>query len=408
MNGWLRSACCAALASLCLGPAMLAPPAAHGVTISGSASTVVEWFDDADGDTSVPVYQYLLLNARDAGAKGWNFRGYGRLGTDVTNETDADSRLYYAYLEKTDLLTNLDFRLGRQFVATTAGASIMDGLDLRYRNLGPLALRLFGGGDVTEYESYSPKDLIWGAEVSGTFVESLDLAVSYLQKWDGGDLLQELIGFDGNYVFRDMLSLYTEVQFNYLSNAVSYFLAGAKYHRSPKWYLRAEYLYSLPVFDSTSIYSVFAVSEYEHVQGELGYSITRGLRVFGLYTRELYDDFADANVYEAGIEKLRTGRFSGYLTGVYRDDDDGQDLRGFKARAAYLFHRSFEAGAGVHVDVLERDLYDEQDTTTAKRYWVDLTAYLTKSINLQAKVERVESDLWDHYNRGRIRLNVLF
>jgi hypothetical protein len=384
------------------------PGGALGASVSGSASTVVEWFDDADGDTSVPVYQYLLLNARDLGASGWNVRGYGRLGADLADETDADSRLYYAYLEKADLLTNLDFRLGRQFVSTTAGASVLDGLDLRYRNLGPLGLRLFGGGDVTEYESYRPhKDVIWGAEVSGRFLETLDLRVSYLQKWDGSALARELIGADASYVFRDMVSVFAEAQFNYLSNAVSYFLAGAKYHRSPAWYLRAEYLYSLPVFDSTSIYSVFAVSEYEHVQGELGYNIARGLRTFALYTRELYEDYADANVYEAGIEKLRTGRFSGYLTGVWRDDEDGQDLRGFKARAAYLFHRTLEGGVGLHVDVFERDL-DDQDDTTAKRYWADVTAYLSRKVNVQAKVERVESDLWDHYNRGRVRLNVLF
>jgi hypothetical protein len=34
--------------------------------------------------------------------------------------------------------------------------------------------------------------------------------------------------------------------------------------------------------------------------------------------------------------------------------------------------------------------------------------FITKAINVQAKVERIESDLWDYYNRGRIRLNVLF
>lgn len=404
MLGWLRTACWAVLVSL----GVFAPLAATGATVSGSSSTVLEWFDDPDGDLAVPVYEYLLLNVRDLGARGLNFRGYGRLGTDLTGETDAESRLYYAYLEKRDLVTDLDLRLGRQFVATTAGASVLDGVDLEYRNLGPLALRVFGGGDVTEYESYrADEDLVWGAEVAGTFVEDLDLAVSYYQKWDDGDLAQELFGFDGAYDFRNMLSVYTEVQFNYLSSAVSYFLGGAKYHRSPKWDLRAEYLYSLPVFDSTSIYSVFAVDEYQEVQGELGFTIIRGLRAYGLYTREIYQDFADANVYEVGLEKLRTGRCSGYLSGVFRDDGEGQDLRGLKARAAYLLHSKFEAGVGLHVDVLERDP-EEEDDTTAKRYWADLTAHLTRKINVQAKLERVESGLWDDYHRGRVRLNVLF
>jgi len=53
---------------------------------------------------------------------------------------------------------------------------------------------------------------------------------------------------------------------------------------------------------------------------------------------------------------------------------------------------------------------DDSDTddTTSKRYWADMTVYFNKQINLQAKVERIESDLWDYYNRGRVRLNILF
>lgn len=386
---------------------VLLPLAAHGVTVSGSSSTVMEWYDDPDGNLALPLYEYLALNVRDVGAKGYHLRGYGRLGWDPKNEADADSRLYYAYLEKADFFPDLDFRLGRQFIATTAGASMMDGLDLRYRDLGPLTIELFGGGDVTEYESYGPSDLMWGVELSGRFADSLDLALSYVQKWDGDKLLQELIGFDGNYDFRGMLDAYAEVQFNYLSNAVSYFLGGAKYHRDPRWYLRVDYLYSLPVFDSTSIYSVFAVSEYQEVQGEFGYELARGLRAFGQYTYEIYQDSANANVYEAGIERLLVGRFSGYLTVVLRDDTDGQDLYGFKARAAYAFTDRLQAGVGANVDVLERDLEDDDDTTS-QRYWADVTTRLTKKINVQAKVERVESDLWDYYTRGRVRLNIAF
>jgi hypothetical protein len=127
----------------------------------------------------------------------------------------------------------------------------------------------------------------------------------------------------------------------------------------------------------------------------------------------MYQEFADANVYEAGLEKIRTDRFAGYLTGVYRDDADGQDLRGFKIYGNWQFNPYLQAGAGANVDVLERELNffndeGDADETTAKRYWADATVFVNKKVNVQAKVERVESDLWDHYNRGRVRLNILF
>ncbi len=395
---------------ICMIAALLAVAvtcSAWAASVSGRASTVFEWFDDADEDTATPLYQYLLLNVRDLGVEGLDFRGYGRLADDLSDEVDADSRLYYAYLEKKGLLKDLDFKLGRQFISTAAGASLMDGLNLDYQGLGPVGVKLFGGGDVSYYEGYNAKDLIVGTELYGNVLGTVDLGLSYLQRWDGGDLANEMFGLDVDYRFANQLNLYSETQYDYLSDGVSYFLAGAKYYKNPKWSVRTEYLYSLPVFSSTSIYSVFAVDEYQELSAELTCNIDRGLRAFARYSREMYQDFDDADVIETGLEKIRTKRLSGYLTGILRADGDGQDLKGAKARVAYLFTPMLQAGVGVHLDVLERRLEDD-DETTSSRLWVDGTCYCTKKVNVQAKLERVESDLWDEYYRGRLRLNILF
>ena len=383
----------------------------QAVTFSGRSSTEIEYIDDSD-DTSVPIYEYLLLDVRDIDNDGMNFKGYGRLATDIKDVIDVDSRLYYAYLEKKGIWGNrLDFRFGRQFVVTTAGASIMDGLDLAWNNVGFFNFRIFGGGDATYYEDYDKDDLVWGAEVNGLFLnKSLNLGLSFLQKWDESALTQELIGFDFDYDKKDLFNVYSELQLNYLNDVVSYFLIGGKYYRSAKWNLRAEYLYSLPVFTSTSIYSVFAVDEYEEVMAEFTYNIAPGLRAFGIYTREMYVEFSDANVFEAGIEKIRTGRFSGYLTGVIRNDDDGQDLKGFKARAAWMFSKKFQAGVGANVDVFDRriDLENDEDETTSNLFWLYGTYFFTDRVNMQVKLERGSSDLWDEYYHARARLNVSF
>jgi len=384
---------------------------AQAATFIGRSGTEIDFLDDAD-ETAVPIYEYLLINVLDIDNSGMNFKGYGRLATDIQGEADVDSRLYYAFLEKKGIFdSRLDFRLGRQFVATTAGASIMDGLDLVLNNVGPLSFRLFGGGDATYYEDYDQDDLVWGAEVNGIFWQnSLTLGLSFLQKWESSDLSQELIGFNFDYNKKNLFNLYSELQVNYLNDLVSYFLVGGKYYKNPKWNLRAEYLYSLPVFTSTSIYSVFAVDEYEEALAEFTYNIAPGLRVFGVYTREMYVEFSDANVFEAGIEKIRTGRFSGYLTGVIRNDDEGQDLKGFKARVAWMFSKKFQAGVGANVDVLDRriDLEDDDDETTSSLYWIYGTYFFTDRGNLQLKLERASSDLWDEYYHGRLRLNVSF
>ena len=382
---------------------------ALGASVSGRSSTVFEWFSTAEDETAIPVYQYLLLNVKDLDGKGLNFRGYGRLAEDLNNEVDVDSRLYYAYLEKKEVIENLDFKAGRQFISTAAGATVMDGLYLNYQNLGPLSLDLFGGGDVAYYEGYNSSDLIVGGEISGHFFHYLDLGLSYVQRWDEGYLANELFGFDLDYHYKYWINIYSETQFNNLTNSLSYFLGGINYHKNPKWSLRGVYIYSLPVFYSTSIYSVFAVEEYQELMTELDYNIRTGLRAFISYTREMYEEVDDANVYEVGVEKIRTKRCSGYLTGIIRDHGEGgQDLMGFKVRVAYLFNKYVEAGVGVHVDVLERRIDENDDESTSSRYWVYGTGYITKKVNVQVKVERVESDLWDEYYQGRVRFNILF
>ncbi len=405
---------------VCLGillvPLSLGFPDHSGAaTYSGRSGTVLEWYDTAESETAVPAYQYLQLHIKDLVSSGYNFKFYGRLAGDVADEADVDSRLYYAYLEKRNLLSDLDLRLGRQFIATSAGASIMDGLRLDYSFLQNYKLKAFVGGDVLYYEGYNLSDLIDGFELGGSFLGgSLEMNGSYLQKWDNALLAKELIGFDADYRWNSSLRIYNELQWDVISERLSYALLGGKYRIASPLTLRLEYLYSLPVFSSTSIYSVFAVEEYEEFMAELTWRQSRDFQYFARLTHEFYDEFSDADVLEIGVEKLRTANLYGYLSAIYRSDDDGQGMYGCKLYGNYQFLPRLRAGLGVNLDVLERDIayYDSDDSdqneTTSTRIWLDARYDWTKSINTTAKYEYIESDIWDYYHRGTLRLNVNF
>lgn len=384
---------------------VFSPLSAMGATLSGRASTVLEWSSDTEEDTVIGAYQYLQLSAREL-AGGASLQLYGRLADELQGDDDLDSRLYYAYVDKDGIFNRLDLRLGRQFITTAAGASMLDGLRLDYRIAAPFSLRVYGGGDVSYYDDYEEEDSLAGIEGNLT-LKNFEASISYLQKRDAGDLSYELAGLDLDYQVSPELNLYSETQYSLLTESVTYFLAGGNLHAGARLSLRGEYLYSLPVFSSTSIYSVFAASEYQEASLEATYQLRKGLVAFARLAHEFYDEFEDATTYEAGVEKYRTGKCSGYLIGTYRDDEEGQDLYGLKARAAYRFVEKFEAGIGAHIDVMERRI-EEEDETTSSRVWADATAYLNGSISLQAKAERVESSLWSEYYRGRVRLDVRF
>jgi len=398
-----------------LVPLVLGGAIANAASLTGRSSTVLEWYDDSTGDTAVPVYQYLLLNAKDIVKDGYNFKIYGRVAEDLNEEVDIDSRLYFAYIENNQVFSNLGFRLGRQFVSTTAGASMLDGLSLTYTINKDYKTRFFIGSDVKYYEDSDLDDVIGGIEISGKFLnDALSAELSYVETWDDGLLAKDLVGLSLDYDVNDNLWLYNETQLDVLSERISYELLGAKYRFKSPFTLRTEYLYSLPVFSSTSIYSVFAVEEYEELMAELTWKISPELQAFGRYTREMYQEFSDANVFEVGLEKLRTGKYSGYIVATVRDDNDGQSLYGIKTYADYQFMQQLRAGIGANIDVLEREIAyytsdnSDQGDTTSTRIWVDAKYDFNKSINMNAKYEYIKSDLWDYYNRGTIRLNVLF
>ncbi|MFH7320086.1 hypothetical protein ACHHRT_05645 [Desulfurivibrio sp. D14AmB] len=388
--------------------------ATPGWNLSGRSSSEIQWRHESQREDVVPVYQYLLLNLRHFDQEleeQYSFHAYGRLGTDLKNEDDyVDSRLYYAYYQQQGVFDRIDFRLGRQFIAVTAGASLLDGLTVDYAPGGPFTFSLFGGGDVAFYTGYSAKDTIMGGEIRGRFNdEALVAGISYARRQEDGDLATELLGADFDYGFRRMLNLYGDLQYDRLSDRVSYGLLGGNYHRSDRWGLRAEYLYSLPVFSASSIYSVFAVSKYQEAMAELNYYLGSGLRGFVRYAREIYEEFDDADVVEAGIEKIRTARFSGYLSGVWRHAGEGQDLQGTRVRVAWLFNPRLQGGMGAEIDVLERRLDEFEDNTYSTRFWVDLTARLRQNLDLLTRLERSESSgYWGYQNRATLRLNATF
>ncbi len=399
------------LISFCLSASLLILlPAwnAGAVDISGRSSTVLDWFSVPEGGSAVPLYQYLSLNIDEITDTGLRFRGYGRLAGDTRNRIDADGRLYTAYLENKGLFDGkLDFRLGRSFVVSTAGASLMDGLALKINDVGPLDLRVFGGGDVKYHEIYSTGDILIGFEAAGRFFTSLDLNLSYLQKWNNKDLANRLFGFDAAYGYKNLVNLYTEIQYSFLGGKITYFLGGLQYYAHSKWVFDLDYLYSLPVFSATSIYSVFAVKQYQEITAELDYFILPELKAYFRFTWEMYPEFSDASVYEFGLVMVQHKNFSGYLAGTVRSSKEGQDLTGAKVRFAYWFNEYMQTGVGIHIDVFERRI-EESDDTTSHRLWVDFSVFPTKSVSVQASLELVESALWKRYTRTHVRLNVRF
>lgn len=385
---------------------LLVASVVNAASISGRLSAVAEWYENVDGDTVAPGYLYGQIAAKDLDNNGLNFKMYGRVAEDLNNTEEVESRLYYAYLEKDNLFPHVGFRLGRQYVTTADGLSIMDGLKLNLTEIGPLGFSVYGGVNVDfEDEMYDNKKVIFGGEASGQF-SSLSLAASYVQQQSEGYVEKEVAGFDGELDLFSALRLYGDTQYNMITDTVSFVQTGLDWYGNDTLGLKLEYLYSVPVFETSSIYSVFAVDAYEEVSAVANITFGKGYRSFVRYTYEMYEEYDDSNVYEVGFEKIRTKKFAGYVSGIYRDDD-GEEMKGGKIYASYRAFDMVTFGAGAAYDVLERNANDEDDTTS-ERYWADLSADFGKNVSLDITAEHAKSELYDYYDAGRVRLTVKF
>ena len=369
----------------------------------GDTTTVLESYDDpASGQAALPVYQYFRLDLRDGTGDGsQGFRLYGRLAGDINDEVDADSRLYYAYYQKKGFWAGSDIRVGRQWVNTVAGSPILDGIRIDRDWDDLLTLSFYGGGYVT-FEDDEGDDYVWGFSVKEDLWSGSDLSASYMQKWVDSDLATEILGVAGRKKVAKRGSVYGEFQYDMLSQLYSYYLAGIRLVPGEKWTVKSEYFGYTPVFDSTSIYSVFAVDQYQEISVSADYRLDRSWTVFGSYTREMYESYDDSNVVEAGCELRKKGGYGGYVAAVYRSGEE--DLRGIKVAYRTPAPYDVRVNIGAEYNVYNRIDDDDDDDTSAKRYWLEGVKDLSDDLTFRAKFERVESVVYDYYNRGRVSL----
>jgi hypothetical protein len=381
-------------------------PSAAGADfrLTGETMSVLESRDDpATGEALSPFYQYLRLGFAESGGGGQRFALYGRLAGDLGGDSGADSRLYYAWYEKKGIFPGADLRVGRQWVNTVAGSPVIDGAVVKSPLWGH-QLTAFVGGYV-DFDDQSPDAWVWGVEM-GRRCGGAEASLSYLQKREGSVLARELLGGELSVAIPWNGSAYGEFQYDLVSGVLAYWLAGARVSPSPRLSLRAECLGTTPVFDSGDIYSVFAADQYSEASFKADYRLDREWFLFAGYTREFYRQIADAGVGEAGVELRRTAALHGYLSGVWRKGDE--DLAGVKASVGGPVFLGIDGGVGVEYDVYSRVGDEKNSDTSARRYWVEGRRPFGGDLTLAGKFERIESAVYEYYNRGRLSLTYRF
>lgn len=384
-------------------------PAAQAVSLSGRASTQALWFSDESAKDHFDLAQYVRFHARQLDAADTvSVSGYGRAWGDVQQGGGAEGRLYYLYLDKRELVKRTDVRVGRQFFFVSAGSGIVDGARIDSRLVGPLAITLVGGRhvffDVTG-EDTTGGDIAAAVQLSLTNIPEGHLDLSYFTSYDENDLARQVFGLNASKRFASYGELYTQIRFDYLSEVFSEIQAGARTAIVPKLTLNAEFFRSVPVFDATSIFSVFAAERFQEVLLRADYDLTPKVTLNGEVRNESYSGGDTANVGELGVRFRPRDGVNLYGSGIYRVGTGG-NLYGFELSGDTVVKKDYILAAGVQHDNFRRELMNSYDSAT--RFWIGSEAKLTRNVSASARFEDTVSQQFSKDIRARLALNVTF
>jgi hypothetical protein len=393
---------------------LIVVPAAQSTAaeLHGRSSTQYLWYNDPiEGKNQKDLSEYLMLSLTGLDSAGkLSLQAYGRAVYDLKDDAfgdDLETRLYYLFVDYRNFMDRADIRLGRQFVNFSSGSSLMDGVLIDVKNIGPVGFMLAGGRDIRfgEIEPITSHASAAGVAVYLAGYKNTDLDVSYFRNYDYSDITRDIVGASFKQYLFDSVKLFADARYDLTAEVFNEVLGGVKYFPFLDLMLTAEYYESYPTFDTTSIYSVFAVEKYQ--EGVLGaeYTVNSWLDLSAGYYHEEYSDDARAAVYEVGLRV----RPSTMLTlGVYHDARRGYGgtLDGYKVYAEYGKPGSWKASLGYDHDAYERDNMTGEET--AKRYWI--AGRYTFAKNMSGSI-RVQDNVNINYSKdmsGRVTFDYTF
>lgn len=385
---------------------------AWSVELHGRSSTQYLWYNDYfTGDKVADFAQYLSITATKIDEAGkLSLTGYGRMTQGVNEGGDFHGRLFYLYGDYTDLYNKADVRLGRQFVNYAAGSALVDGLKVDLKNVGPVAFSVMGGRNVIfnlESESTKSQDYVWGVAANLVGFKNTDAELSYIMKLDAAGIARDQIGASFKQYMYNSLKFYTNARFDTTSEKFSEMLLGLKYYPSTDLVLTGEWYLSNPIFDNSSIYSVFDVGNYKEAVLRADYRINDTIGVNAGYTRQIYGDGdnGQADVIEIGTNVRPTEKLLVNLNYDYQEGYGGK-LNGGALEVVYSPIKPLDLSGGVHYDMYERDRVTGRET--ARKYWAGGKYRINKAMTASLRIEDNVNQQYKSDWAGRAAFNFDF
>jgi hypothetical protein len=234
-------------------------------------------------------------------------------------------------------------------------------------------------GEISSGDNY-----VWGIAANLAGNKATDAELSYFMKLDNAGIARDQLGGSFKQYMFNSLKVYANARYDMSSEVFSELLTGLKYYPTADLVLTGEWYQSYPIFDNSSIYSVFAVNRYQEGVFRLDYTINDKIGVNAGYSRQGYGEGFAADVYEVGTrirpsDKVQVNLNYDYQIGY------GSKLNGGAVEVVFEPVKPLELAGGIHYDVYERDRITGRET--ARKYWLGGKYKLNKKMTASLRIE---------------------
>ncbi len=378
--------------------------------LSVNTSSQFLWGDMVTGKSEPTFAETLQLGFNDA--EKIKVSGFGRVSQDfgdaVIQDRKAGGRLYFMFLDYTGV-KDLNLRLGRQQVASSAGILVLDGVTLDMRKLSKyFGFSLSAGtenqaGLNADYSSDKRPVMSANLFLRNTFLN--DAEIGYQKKYDDNNTARETVGFNSSASFR-WGRPYFNANYDILNESFDAMTAGVDVYPTSRLSFKGEYYQAYPTFDATSIYSVFAVDKYSEYLARVSYDYTLKSNFFASVKRQMYEENDSAYVASAG-GAYRFSEKSSLNYSLDHRQGMGGWLWGGEAYGDHAVTEKLKFSAGIQRDTYQRPLTVDA-WGTASRYWFGVRYAPKKNRSASFRVEENSNERFTNQYGGRTTLEAAF
>lgn len=234
--------------------------------------------------------------------KSVSFHTYMRWTTDLKDKGVSDPQLFVfdAYLRLSNYPKATNLYIGRQFVYSGAGSSLIDGLRIRLDPAPRVQVDLFGGSSVDRSDPETVRSFSDYSTIGGRLAYQVDRStqtgLSWMRSEIDGELVSHRVAADIGHAVGGV-RLFGRSGMNLNALSMSELLARASVAQG-KWYLSGEFLYREPSVSSSSVFAIIESDRYKQIRMEARRTVWRDLAVT---TRLIYDAFSDDNSWTTGL-----------------------------------------------------------------------------------------------------------